>query len=971
MNVSVSKINLRKFSQNIILPTLLTIGLFIALIFAYIIPSLERNMLNSKKEMIRELVSAANGIASKYYLDMKSGLISEEEAKAKAVSRIEHLRYGVGNKDYFWITDMRPVMVMHPYRPDLDGKDLSEFRDPNGKALFVEMVQRIRESNEGYVNYEWQWMDDSSHIVPKISYVRAFEPWGWIIGTGVYIEDVRSEISAMTKKLTLVSSAITAWMALLLILIARQNLRGEIKRNQAEMELHESREKYKALVEASTEGTSMFLDNECIFSNGKFEELFGIGQACHISPDLREIIATDQPDDIDKIRRFRAGSDDFMLIETFLRAKNDTSLSALLSLSKITLAGKHGLIVVVKELIRDDESDEEKSERGRQLLALSNASGIGIFKCTVGRSARLIDANDHLVSLLGYSSKDDLLKAELSDWVDDDKELREFLRTLAKKRSVRDFALRVRLKSGQYTVVAISAIAEFDQSDRIQYLYGTMLDISEHRALETQKEELHAEMQGRLLFMNQQVISWVREIVSCEMNLSIANAAKLMSNYGTDVALVRSATGEYVGTLTDADIRLRVVVPGIPLDRPVYEFMNSPLIYIGEQETLARAVILMQEKGVEHLCVRDKNNRICGTVRKMDLVNLQQNTGAVLTAAIESALSVAELKVIYRRLPLYVNALSEGGARTSVITNAITATSDAISAKLDQFIIQDLGRPPVPYAFVALGSEGRCEQTLLTDQDNAIIYEDADDDRKAEAKEYFANYGRKICGLLNDIGFNYCSGNIMANNPRWNQPLSEWRRYFATWITQPEPQHLLESAIFFDFRSVCGEPALVERLASHVKRLLADNPPFLGHLAREGMSYRTSLGLFGKIQTDSDEEHSRSLNIKSPLRVIVNLVRLYAMKHQLPETNSIRRIQRLHEENVFSTSFYKDILFAYDYMMVLQLKTQANAFSNGKDITNYVDLSGLSSIELSTLKSVLTLLGTFQNKTKHDFGVSE
>jgi len=142
-------------------------------------------------------------------------------------------------------------------------------------------------------------------------------------------------------------------------------------------------------------------------------------------------------------------------------------------------------------------------------------------------------------------------------------------------------------------------------------------------------------------------------------------------------------------------------------------------------------------------------------------------------------------------------------------------------------------------------------------------------------------------------------------------------------------------------------------------------------LAREGMNYRTPLGLFGKIQTESDEEHSRGLNIKSPLRVIVNLVRLYAMKHQLSETNSIRRIQRLHENNIFSLSFYKNLLYAYDYMMVLQLKNQARAFRHGKDITNYVDLFNLSTIELNTLKNVLSQLGTFQNKAKYDFGVSE
>ena len=270
MHAFLKKINLRVFLLNVILPTLLTIGLFITLIFGYIIPAFSRNMLNSKEGMIRELVNAANGITSQYYLEMSQDLISEEAAKSAAVSQIAHLRYGVDNKDYFWITDMRPVMIMHPYRTDLNDQDLTEFRDPKGKALFVEMVQQIQKNGEGFVNYEWQWMDDSLNIVPKISYVQAFKPWGWIIGTGVYIEDVKNEIASIKKRLTLVSLAITACMAFLLVLIARNNLKVEIKRDEAERELQVSREKYKALVEASTEGTAMFLEDECIFSNKIF-----------------------------------------------------------------------------------------------------------------------------------------------------------------------------------------------------------------------------------------------------------------------------------------------------------------------------------------------------------------------------------------------------------------------------------------------------------------------------------------------------------------------------------------------------------------------------------------------------------------------------------------------------------------------------------------------------------------------------
>lgn len=971
MSVFSKKVNIWSFFLNVVLPTLLTVGLFVALIFGYIIPAFERNMLASKKEMIRELVSTVEGIAAKYHLEEKAGLISITEAKNKTISRIEHLRYGVDNKDYFWITDMHPVMIMHPYRTDLNGKDLTDFRDPNGKALFVEMVRQVQKNGNGYVDYEWQWMDNSVNIVPKISYVHAFKPWGWIIGTGVYIEDVKNEIAAIKKRLTMVSLGITACMAFLLVLIARNNLKIEIKRHEAERELHISREKYKALVEASTEGTAMLLGDECIFANRKFHEILGIGQADKMNPDLRGIITPNRFDDIVKINRFISGPENFLLLETSLTTTKGSPLSVLLSLSKVTLAEKSGMIVVVKELSRDGMLDEEKSQRGEQLRMLADASGVGVFKCAARKNARLIDVNEHLVNILGFSSKESLLKVELADLVDDDSQLKEFLSTLSKEQFIKDYTIRLRRQDGRWVVAAITAAAERNQSGETIYLYGTMTDISKQKEQELHKQQLLIEIQGRLLFMDQPVTNWVKEIVSCETKLPITEAAKLMSAHRTNVILVRDSSGEFLGTLTDSDIRQRVIAQELSTNAPAFKFMSSPLVSVNKGDTLERAVVLMQEKNIEHLCVRDNENHIYGIISKSDLINLQHNTGTVLTAAIKSASTIAELKSIHQRLPLYVNALSESGARTDVITGVITAASDAISVKLEQFIVQELGLPPVPYAFVALGSEGRCEQTLLTDQDNAIIYQDVEDNRKDEVGRYFQNYGLKMCDYLDVIGFNYCAGDIMAKNPRWNQPFSVWRRYFAKWVSQPEPKHLLDSAIFFDFRLICGERSLVLELSNNVKQLLEANPAYFTHLAREGINYRTPLGLFGNIQTESDEGHSKILNIKSPLRVIVNLVRLYAMKHQLTETNSIKRIQRLYEMGIFGSSFYKDLIYAYDYMMVLQLKTQANASSQGKDISNHVNLSNLSSIELNTLKSVLSQLGAFQNKTKNDFGVSE
>ncbi len=971
MNGSFRSVNLRQFLVNIILPTLLTIGLFIVLIFSFVIPYFEENMLDGKKEMLRELVDVAMGIASGKHKEAAAGAITDEAAKAGAIAAIEHLRYGMDGKDYFWITDFKPAMIMHPYRPDLNGKDLSDFRDPNGKRLFVEMVNAVKAGGKGYVNYMWQWMDDSLHIVPKISYVQSFKPWNWIIGTGIYIEDVKSEMAAIKRKLSIVSLAISALMALFLFLIVRQNLKGEFRRSRTEEELRISREKYKALVEASTEGTSMFLDGECIFSNRKFEELLGIKQTDRISPDLRELIVPDRSDDMERIRRFNAEGGNFMQMETVVASKDRPSFSALLSISHITLDDKNGFIIVVKELSRDDESAEEKDERGRQLLALSDAFATGIFKCTAGKNARFIDVNDHLVDLLGYRSKEELLKTEVSSLVDNENELKSLLNVLEKQSICRDFAMHVRLRNGLHLVVSVSAVAESDPNGHLLYFFGTMTDISRQKAMEMLRNDMQIEMQAGLLFMNQEIKGWVRDVVSCDMNVPVADAARSMLGHNTDTALIGSSAGEFIGILTASDICRRVIATGKSPERPVYEFMSAPLASIGDREILSEAVLLMKEKGIGRLCVRDAANRILGIVKNEDLVNLQHNTGGVLIAAAERALSPADLKHVFGRLHLYVNSLIEGGARTSVVTKYITAVSDAISSKIARMVIQDLGVPPVPFTFVAFGSEGRGEQTLLTDQDNAIIYADVEDERKEVVQSYFLNFGERMSAILNEVGYRYCIGNIMARNPRWNQPLSEWKRVFSSWITEPEPINLLESAIFFDYRPVFGDAAIIEPLTEHIQELLSHNPAFFGHMAREGLHYKIPLGLFGRIHTESDEEHTDMLNIKNPLRVIVNLVRLYAMKDRLAETNSMKRMQRLYERGIFGFSFYQDLSHSYDYMMVLQLRSQGQAFSRNAEITNYINLQELSSIELNTLKNVLSQLSTFQNKVKYDFGVPE
>lgn len=209
------------------LPALLTLVLFVTAIFFFILPALEESFLARKREMIRELTESAWSILATCEGWEKEGVMSRKEAQDRAVAQIRNLRYGPENKDYFWINDMVPRMVMHPYRSDLDGRDVSNFQDPRGKRLFVAFVQVVRKQGAGYVDYMWQWKDDPGKIVPKLSYVKGFEPWHWIIGTGIYIEDVHAEIALFRRKLSTVSAGILLVVSLLAFYIIRQTVLAE------------------------------------------------------------------------------------------------------------------------------------------------------------------------------------------------------------------------------------------------------------------------------------------------------------------------------------------------------------------------------------------------------------------------------------------------------------------------------------------------------------------------------------------------------------------------------------------------------------------------------------------------------------------------------------------------------------------------------------------------------------------------
>lgn len=220
-------------SARIFIPALISIMLFMATIFLYLIPAFEENMMMRKREMIRELTRSALTLLEQLEQRVRSGELTRDQAQEKARAQIDGLRYGPEMKDYFWINDMHPRMIVHPYRPDLVGADMTSYADRAGKRIFVEFARVAREQGGGYVDYMWQWKDDSEHIVPKLSYVEGFAPWQWVVGTGIYVEDVRAEIDGLTRRMSFVCLTILGFIVVLLASVTWQGARAEQQRLRA------------------------------------------------------------------------------------------------------------------------------------------------------------------------------------------------------------------------------------------------------------------------------------------------------------------------------------------------------------------------------------------------------------------------------------------------------------------------------------------------------------------------------------------------------------------------------------------------------------------------------------------------------------------------------------------------------------------------------------------------------------------
>lgn len=467
------------------------------------------------------------------------------------------------------------------------------------------------------------------------------------------------------------------------------------------------------------------------------------------------------------------------------------------------------------------------------------------------------------------------------------------------------------------------------------------------------EKEIKHEKEESIQFFSNSISSVIRQdILFCSAKHSIKDAAILMKQHGCSSILIKQED-RFIGIATDQDFRNRVVAADLNISAPISEIMSYPLISIPEHSSVFEAFIKIMKTGVKHLAVINNENDAIGMISNSDLINAQGKLPFLFIKEINRAASYQEISEKQKQLPQSIHTLINEGAKAQNINNFVTAITDAILEKLIKSAIEEIGPPPVKFAFMVMGSEGRKEQTLKTDQDNAIIFEDVDEEKLEFVNAYFLKLGEHVCNMLNKIGYDFCKGNIMAKNPKWCRPASIWQNYFKEWIYNASPETILKISIFFDFRIGYGDADLVNTLRTCLFDFLGNRNIFFRYMAENTSHFRIPLGFFGNFIVEPEGKFKNTFDIKKVMMLVVDFARIYALQNKISATNTIERLELLYKKKVLSESDYTDLSHSYSYMMNLRFINQIDKIVNeGNQPDNNINPKKLSRIEQQTLKEI-------------------
>jgi len=449
-----------------------------------------------------------------------------------------------------------------------------------------------------------------------------------------------------------------------------------------------------------------------------------------------------------------------------------------------------------------------------------------------------------------------------------------------------------------------------------------------------------------------------REVITCSTSDRLTDAAATMQNRNIS-SLVVCSGGNPIGILTDRDLRNKVVAQGIdPGTLSVADVMNSPVITISEDDYLFEALHLISRHRIHRLVVTGPVGELAGIITDSDILRVQTLSPQQLIREIEEAPTVDDLKGLHQRVQGLVQHLIGTGVHIRDLVRLIAHLNDRVVIRLiDLLRAGRFAGLTVQCSFLVLGSEGRGEQTLTTDQDNALVYAD---DLAAVEVHQLEEFSRVLIDSLIDIGVPSCPGGTMAKNEQWRRSLSQWHSVLDRWFSTPTPEHIINLSMFSDLRILSGDPLLELALKKYINGRLQGNEIYLGHMVANLLRFAVPLGWFGKIKTEKGE-HAGQIDLKrAGIFTITEGAKILALAHGVQETGTAQRIERLSEQGVLAQKEADDLTASFYALVHFRLRTQVDAMSAGRQPDNRIRLTELNRMELERLKAALEGVRSFQ-----------
>lgn len=447
----------------------------------------------------------------------------------------------------------------------------------------------------------------------------------------------------------------------------------------------------------------------------------------------------------------------------------------------------------------------------------------------------------------------------------------------------------------------------------------------------------------------------------------VFECAALMAREKVSCVFVGNSPQKITGYITDITLRDRLLALRLSPDIPVSQIMEFDMVRIHPDASLVEALILMFQTKSRYLLVREKEEYI-GWISRTKLLTEQSQGPFLFIQSVKEARQISELRQKWHRMPEIIHLLTTRGMKAGLINQIITTVADTITQRVIERVVREIGPAPARFVFFVLGSEGRGELTLKTDQDNAIIYEDKANERREEVRSYFLDFATRISSALDQIGIVFCEGDLMAMNPKWTHSLSHWKRNYDSWISDASQETAMNYATFFDCRAIYGDFSLLDDLKTYMANLLEKAPErFYINLGHNALQYVPPLTFFRKIKTE-EIDGEKQLNLKQTMRPIVDLARVYALRHRILATGTIERIKALKEKGIFTAREAQELIHAFDYLMSIRLENQTQCIlDQHQKPKNYLKVKSLAKVQQVTLIEIFKVIEEFQSRIKLSF----